>query len=98
MIIIWDNGGSYSDHSIHFVDVGEGEEAGMRVVWVNLPSHGNGFVAGVVQVLAWYKGKRESWETWVREYAPHEATCEREYKYFNEPCTCWIGRTGLEKP
>jgi len=94
MIVVWDNGMSYSDHTLHFIDVGDGPLAAQRLAWLCKLAC-TGYAVCAAPTADWFKGKPMSWADWAQTYAEHEVTCEREYQYGPKPCTCWIAEAGL---
>lgn len=55
MILIWDNGGSYSDHAVYFIDCGAWEPAVVELVLVacNPSRMDEGKVIAVIADAAW---------------------------------------------
>ncbi len=97
MIVVWDNGWTYSGHEICFVDIGVGAQAEEHLALMRRTAHGSGYVVCTAPTVSWYVGEPMPWEIWVSEVAPHEVTCGWQSAFHTNPCTCWIGLTGLAK-
>lgn len=80
MILIWDNGAAYSDHSVYFVDLGEDPERQFqRVEWLKTKPHG-GEIVGLVEVIEWRadgdsEGATVPWSSFARDYGEHSDAC-----------------------
>ncbi len=87
MILIWDNGESYSDHRIYFVDMGDisKECAEERVAWVRRNCvrgyHRDSEAVAIVEAAIWWKGELMKWnefvETWVDATLSHDYGCPK---------------------
>ena len=92
MILIWDNGESYSDHSIYFVDMGNisKEQAEERVEWIikNLNDyHRDAEPVAIMETIVSWRGGFILWDEfvdrWVDMTKAHDFECEKYKAAYN---------------
>lgn len=95
MIVIWDNGADCSDHTICFVELGEGELADRRLGLLKAGSWFGASVLAVAKTIEWFSGEPLPWSDFVKnnEYYLHTEECEEHDVVENHyDCTCWVGK------
>jgi hypothetical protein len=93
MIVIWDNGGEYSDHKICFIDAGVSAKEFVRLLSIVKFRRGDrARVLAVAEAIDWRDPSAvmtpASFYDDVVDQIDHDESCP-QYDWDDGDCTCW---------